>query len=189
MKEIFNTVLENGEELLWYGRPEKFETMDKTHKSGVVRNAIIAVVVTIALIAGYIYAAGNNGAGIKSGIIIIIAAIGVYSVLSPFVHASSLSKKVIYAISNKRIFVCRDDVKGAAFDNFDCAALKKDEDGHVSLLCGKDAMKLAVPKWREEASFGLRLDSETGTCKSLVWYAIPETEKVEPLLRKYLPIE
>lgn len=65
MEDKLNYALEDGEELLWEGRPEEFDTLDKTHKSGIIKGAIIKAIVGAAILIGYFAVAGRNGAGVK----------------------------------------------------------------------------------------------------------------------------
>lgn len=188
MEDKLNYALEDGEELLWEGRPEEFDTLDKTHKSGIIKGAIIKVIVGAAILIGYFAVAGRNGAGVKGGLVAIIILIAAYAVASPFIHANTLRRKIGYAITNKRLFVVKDDVKSVAFDQIKAAAIKTDDDGHVTLLCGEDAVKGKQTRWRSDASLGIRMDADNSECSSAVWYAIPDAQKVEPILRQYLPL-
>ena len=188
MEDMLSSVLETGEEVLWRGKPETFATMDKTNKPAIVKSEIIKAVVTVALIVGYILAAGNNGAGIKPGIVIIIVAVMVYALIRPFTHANTLRRKVEYVITNQRLITVKDDVKGVEFDKIKTAELKTDDDGHTTLLCGPTAVKTEASKWRSDATLSARFDSETNDCDSLTWYAIPNAKEAEVLLKKYLPL-
>ena len=189
MEDMLSSVLETGEEVLWRGKPETFETLDKTNKPAIVKSEIIKLVISVALIIAYIVAAGSNGAGIKPGIIIIILAVMAYALASPFLHANTLRRKVEYVITNQRLFTIKDDAKGVEFGKIKVAEIKTDEDGHTTLLCGPTAVKAEVDKWRGDAAIGLRLDNDTLDCDALTWYAIPNAKEVEGLLKKYLPIE
>lgn len=188
MEDMLSSVLETGEEVLWRGKPEAFETMDKTNKSAIIKSEIIKVVISVALIIGYIAAASGNGAGIKSGIIIVILAVMAYALASPFLHINTLRRKVEYVITNQRLITLKGEAKGVEFDKIKTAALKTDEDGHTTLLCGPTAVKLDASKWRGEATIGLRLDNDTLNCDALTWYAIPNAKEAEVLLKKYLPL-
>ena len=189
MEDMLSSVLEAGEEVLWRGKPEAFETLDKTHKSAIVKSEIIKIVISVALIVAYIVTVNNNGAGIKPGIIVIILAILAYALVSPFLHANTLRRKVEYVITNQRLFTIKDDAKGVEFDKIKVAELKTDDDGHTTLLCGPTAVKAEAAKWRGDAAIGLRLDNDTLDCDALTWYAIPNAKEAEVLLKKYLPIE
>ena len=189
MEDMLSSVLEAGEEVLWKGKPEAFETLDKTHKPMIIKGEIIKTVVSLALIIAYIVAVNSNGAGVKPGIIVIILAVLAYALVSPFMHANTLRRRVEYVITNQRLITIKDDAKGVEFSKIKVAEIKTDEDGHTTLLCGPTAVKTEVAKWRSDAALGLRLDNDTLDCDALTWYAIPNAKEAEILLKKYLPIE
>ena len=189
MEDILSSVLEDGEEVLWRGKPEAFDTLDKTHKPVIVKGEIIKLVVSLALIIAYIVTVNNNGAGVKPAIVVIILAVMAYALASPFLHAKTVRRKVEYVITNQRLITIKDDAKGVEFDKIKVATIKTDDDGHTTLLCGPSAVKAEVAKWRGDAALGLRLDNETLDCDALTWYAIPNAKEAEVLLKKYLPIE
>ena len=127
MEDMLSSVLETGEEVLWRGKPETFETLDKTNKPAIVKSEIIKLVISVALIIAYIVAAGSNGAGIKPGIIIIILAVMAYALASPFLHANTLRRKVEYVITNQRLITIKDEAKGVEFDKIKTADIDDDD--------------------------------------------------------------
>lgn len=189
MEDMLSSVLETGEEVLWKGKPESFETLDKTYKPVIIKGEIIKIVVSLALLIAYIVTVNNSGAGVKPGIIVIILAVMAYALASPFLHANTVRRKVEYVITNQRLITIKDDAKGIEFDKIKVAELKTDDDGHTTLLCGPTSVKTEASKWRTDAALGLRLDSETLDCDALTWYAIPNAKEAEVLLKKYLPIK
>ena len=188
MEDMLSSVLETGEEVLWRGKPETFETLDKTNKPAIVKSEIIKLVISAALIIAYIVAVGSNGAGIKPGIIIIILAVMAYALASPFLHTNTLRRKVEYVITNQRLITIKDEAKGVEFDKIKTAEIKTDADGHTTLLCGPASVKTESDKWRTNATLGLRLDNDTLDCDGLTWYAIPNAKEAEALLKKYMPL-
>ena len=189
MEDMLSSVLETGEEVLWRGKPEAFESLDKTHKSAIIKGEIIKLVVSIAVIIAYIVAVNGNGAGIKPAIIVIILAIMAYALASPFLHINTLRRKVEYVITNQRLITIKDEAKGVEFDKIKVAEIKTDADGHTTLLCGPSSVKSDATKWRTDATLGVRLDTETLDCDGLTWYAIPNAKEAEVILKKYLPIK
>ena len=128
MEDMLSSVLETGEEVLWRGKPETFETLDKTHKPVIVKGEIIKIVVSLALIIAYIVTVNNSGAGVKPGIIVIILAILAYALASPFLHANTLRRKVEYVITNQRLITIKDEAKGVEFDKIKRNKKKEDVD-------------------------------------------------------------
>lgn len=188
MESRVREILESGEELLWIGSPEKFETMDKTYGGRIKCGTAIKLIAGIALIVLYILAVRKNGAEIMPALIVIIAFCMIYAVANPWLTANKLRKKICYAVTDRRLISVTSDVKGVPYELIKEAAVKTDEDGHSTLLCGTDAVKFQMGKWRGESTVSARLNSDTGECESLVLYAVPEIEKVEGLLKQYLPL-
>lgn len=178
--------LDADEKILWRGKPEPFEALDKTHKTHFIRRIVITAVVVVLLIAGYIISANNTGAGIMPAVIVIILAVGVYAVCSPLLDARKL-KKAEYVVTDRQIIVITGDTKCVAYDKLGEGRFAVDEDGHTALLCGKEAVAMKPHKWRSRAVVGPAMDMDTDACVSLVLYALPEVDKVKKILAEYIP--
>jgi hypothetical protein len=62
-----------------------------------------------------------------------------------------------------------------------------DEAGHVSLVCGPDALKAGEKKTREEAVCGFRMNIDTDTCESYAMYGITDyVKQVQAILDKHI---
>ena len=188
MEEILKSKLEEGEEILWIGCPESFETMDKTHKKFLTIRSCVHAAIGLALILVLIITAKRAGAAPKPLLLGIVAIFCAYIIAAPFLDANTIRKKVQYAVTNKRMIVYRDELSSAYYADIEEGAFRTDEDGHVSFLCGPDALKLASTKWRGAAVTPCRKDNETGKCASFVLYAIPEAEKVKAIVAEYLTL-
>ena len=188
MEEKIRGILEKDEELLWVGSPEKFDTMDKTYGGKIKSGAVIKLIVGIAVIVLYILAVWKNGAEIMPVLLAILAFCTVYAVVNPWLTANKLRKKIGYAVTDRRLITVTSDVKGVPYEKIGEVAVKTDEDGHSTLLCGSDAVKLKMSKWRGESIVTPRMNTDTGDCETMVLYAVPEIEKVTELLRQYLPL-
>ena len=188
MEEILKPVMDEDEKVIWTGRPESFETIDKTHKTSFIRRTITTVVVTAVLFALYFFAIGRTGAEVKMGLIVIILLLSGYIVISPLLHASQLRRKTRYAVTDKRLVIINGEPKAMPYSNITIAALKSDNDGHSTLLCGPEAVKESPTKWRSDAALGIRTNNDSGLCDSLVMYAVPDPEALREALRPYLTL-
>lgn len=189
MQEEIRAALEEGEELLWSGRPEEFVTKDRTYGRAIIRNVIIKAVISAAVITGYIALALSRGVEVKTILVILLVLGAAALVYGDFRTANILRKKVCYAVTDRRLILLASELKGISYDRIKTARFAKDEDGHVTLLCGKDAVASSPVKWRGYASSTIRTDAETGECEFLAFYALPEAEKVKNLVKQYLPLE
>ena len=188
MEEKLKNALAEGEKILWTGRPESFETMDKTHKRHLTIRAAIHTGITLALIISYLIISSGSNSSPSIAIIAVILAFCAFNLISPITDAGTIRSRLEYAVTDRRLVMLKDDLVSVPYDTIESAAFRTDGDGHVSLLCGKDALKLAATKWRGAAVIGSRKDSETGKCTSFVLYAIPEAEKVKAIVAGYLTL-
>ena len=188
MEEKLKDFLQEGEQLLWSGRPEAFETLDKTHKNSYIKSSIITVAVTLGLIVAYILSLRTSGAEMKVGLLVIMALLAVYLLASTFLHAKQLRKSLEYAVTNKRLVLYNDEPKGISYDLIPIAALRTDEDGHSSLLCGAHSVNEPMRKWRSSALAGIRTNMDSGVCEDLVMYAVPDPERLRQVLAPYLTL-
>ena len=176
MKEKLKDYLAHDEEILWHGCVDFFETMDKTHKAYYTRRGIIAATVLILLIALYIPTAIRTGAGVKPGVVAVLAAAGLYSVFSPILDARKLRKMEYVLTSEKLMLVTSGDVRSVKLSAIPTARLASDADGHWSLLCGPDCDTLAPCKRRVATLSGAILDQDSMMCDRFVMYGIDDVQ-------------
>jgi len=179
--------LMEGEQLLWVGTPEPFETLDRTNKTGIVIGLVIKAVVALGLLAAYFIGMRGNGS-VKPGIVIFILAFAAFAVLNPFIIAGRLRKKTIYGLTDRRVMRSGALDEAVPYDRIKRAALRTDADGHTSLLCGARAMKLKPRKWRSEADACFINDSDDPEAERVILFALPEDDELRALIKKYLPI-
>ena len=188
MEELLKESLREEEKLLWSGSPEPFETLDKTHKTPFIRNGIITGLITIAICVAYVILANIEDVPLKPGVLVIVAACGIFIIVRALLDASKIRKRVQYAITDKRLIVLTDSAKSVEYSAVSAAKLDKDGDGHASLLCGEDAIKAKPWKRRALVLTGAVTNDTTGVCESFVMYALPETDKVKEILKPYLSL-
>lgn len=184
MEDILQVSLEVGEQILWQGKAEPFETLDKTHRKSFAVKAIVGGLIAIIISIVYIFAVINT-APIKFFVflvVFILCGIPAFNVLS---DASKL-RKTAYLATDRRLISVRDSVHDMKYDCIHEAAFRMDRDGHVSLLCGDEAMKLKPEKWREAAVVGQRV-TEGPDCHRFVLYAPTEPDVLKEILNTHLP--
>ncbi|MBE6969001.1 MAG: hypothetical protein E7442_02610 [Ruminococcaceae bacterium] len=183
MDEILRSNLEQGEKILWDSHPEAFKTLDRTHKQAFTKKLLITLITTTVLLGLYIFGLGHTEPLIV-GVTVIIA---LYICASTHMTAWQL-KKARYLLTDRRIIVMNNDFTFAHYHEIPMAFFRKDSDGHTSLVCGEYAIKLAPHKWRGYSAAGVRFDSDSKLCDSLILYAIPDPEKVRNILKPYLTV-
>lgn len=188
MDELLKSALKDDEKLLWSGKPESFETLDKTNKPAFTKKAVISAVAAILLSIVYTFlvAKSNN---FKIGVVIVIFAIALFVPLAVLLDANKLKKSILYAVTDQRLITVADSAKGVEYSAIKTAAFKTDADGHTSLLCGADALELPPDKWRAQAVTGVCLDDSAEVCERYAMYALPNAEKLKEILAPYLSLK
>ena len=184
MDEMLNTSLDKGEEILWRGHAEPFETLDKTHKPVFIRRVAIgaAIAVAFALLLGIL-----GGLDRKSLLmIVIVALLCAIPAINMISDGSKLKKKMEYVATTERLIILRDAVRSVYYSQIKTAAFKEDQDGHVSLLCGPEALKAKPSKWREICVVGAGAGEST-ECERFCFYAPADRKKLEKVLHEKMP--
>ena len=131
MEERIKDNLVQGEEILWSSRPAAFQPMDKTHKSYYIRRSIIVAVVSAVILAAYFYSAIATSAGIKWGVVAVLLAVALYSLVSPVLDINRL-RKCSYVLTNENLFlVTPSDVRSVKLSRTSRAAQPSG-----NILCG-----------------------------------------------------
>ena len=146
MEVKLQSVLEEGEQLLWSGRPEPIGTLQGLYKSAILRK-ILMIVAGIVILAGwYISAAVKNGVDVQPIAIIVCALPFLYSIYNDFADAKALRERTLYAMTDRRMITVVDKaVSGVEYDMIVSAGAHiKGEYNTTPLL--KEKMMLACLK-------------------------------------------
>lgn len=185
-KEIA-AVLQEGESMLWTGKPPVCSIKDAAYKKGFLINCVIGLAIAVVLAVAYILM--MHGQPINVFVIIVILVLAFISPYGSIRDANEMNKKVVYILTDKRIIVkVKDRINEIGYSAVRDAAVREDSDGRISLLCGKAAMASPEWKWRGIALKEPETDEETGACTKFAVYAISEADRVKGILRAYIPI-
>ena len=184
--EELKSCLRSGESLLWSGQPSGIKAMDEQYKPGIIKRIIISLVLAIGISAAYIGVCASKSTEIKPGLIVIIAVIAAYLMISPFTDAKKLSTKFFYGITDQRLIIKMDKIKSVEYANISKAQFVEDAAGQTSLL---------VNEAIEEGKKGnIRTLAVTCTNKDeadfeahAAMYAIPDAAAVKAILKEYIP--
>ena len=185
MDERITNSLREGETLLWKSRAEAIETLDKTNKKRFWITTAICAVLAVILSALYvIYVKGP----VKPAVLVILVLLCAFAPLRRLLDASAV-RKLGYAVTNQRLLIVSGEVKGVSLSRVKEAALRTDEDGHLSLLVGADALKAKPSHWRDVALTGLPGTEEEGTVVEYFgFYAVEDKSGLRKILRQVLPL-
>lgn len=187
MEEQISKALEPGEKLLWKGRPEAFETLDKTHKSSILCASAIKLLIMLCVIGAYIVSTSRGG-NFSLLILAVLCAITVFMLAMPFLTARHLRRQIFYVLSDRRIIRLGFAEGSVPYSRIKTAALKSDSDGHVSLLCGPRALKLKASRRRQNADCAFENYADENQCVCAVLYALPMDSRLERILHEHLPL-
>ena len=186
LEKILESTLETDEKLLWKSGAEPFDTLDVTYKSNFVIKTVIAAIVAVGLTVLYLVMIGGFNEYFKPLIVLIFFGFAAIAPLNVIADAKRL-RKAIYAATDRRLILVRDSVRSMEYYAIKEAAFRADEAGHVSLLCGKDALAAKPHKWREMAVVGQGAMDGGDLCKCFVFYAPEKAGELKAILKEKIP--
>lgn len=187
MDEMLKTGLKPGEQILWRGKTEAFTTLDKTHKKKFAIFACIGLLIAALLTIAYLSAAMRGELEVKPFVLLIVLLLCGIPAFNMLSDASKL-RKTEYVVTDQRLLILSDSLRPMAFSAIQEAGFGTDADGHVSLLCGKDAMKAKPDKWRTMCLAGNNIAEGTDICAHFVFYAPADLKGLKAALKDRLPI-
>ena len=186
-KQLREQLLEN-EQLLWTGRPEPFDTLDKTNKTSIIVGLVVKVLIAWGILFLF-FSSAKDGGGIHPGVIICILAATTYAMMNPFLIARRLRGKTIYGLTDKRVIRSGAMDNAVPYERIKKAVLRTDKDGYTSLLCGSRACDLKPRQWRGEADAAFINNNGEPEASRVILYALPMDDALKSLLNQYLPIQ
>ena len=184
MEETLQSSLQEGESILWRGKAEAFETLDKTHKNHFIKNTVISSIIAI-VCAIFLFSTG--GFETKSFVLtLIIAVLCMIPSINVLQDASKL-RKMEYIATTDRLIVLRDAVRSAYYSQIHEGAFLEDEDGHISLACGKDALKAKPYKRREICVVGAGTSESGNEIERFCFYAPTDRDALTKILHEKMP--
>ncbi len=187
MDELLKSGLLPGEQILWRGKAEPFTTLDKTHKKRFTIFACVCLLITILVAVAYFAAVRSGGMKAKPYVILIVLLLSGIPAFNMLGDASKL-RKMEYVVTDQRLLVLRDSLRPMPLSNIQEAGFRTDADGHVSLLCGKDALKARPDHWREYCVVGQSNADGSDVCSRFVFYAPADLKGLKAALKDKLPI-
>lgn len=187
MDEILNASLLPGEQILWRGKAETFTILDKTHKKRFTVSVCIGLLITVLVAIIYFAAMLRHGLSARPYVLLIVLLLCGIPAFNILGDASKL-RKMEYVVTDQRLLVLRDAVRPMAFSAIHEAGFSTDADGHVSLLCGKDALNAKPDKWREICVVGQGSSDGPDVCTRFAFYAPADLQGLKAALKDKLPV-
>lgn len=185
MNNKLNEHLQEDEKLLWSATPE-FKALGETHKGFYIAKTVVVLAAMAAFMAYYLSLVSIGQTDFKVIIVVIMAALAAVVLALEWVDAGKM-KKTVYGITDRRLIsVVENAVHTVDYDMIKEYKFDTDKDGQISLVIGKSAMAAKARAHRTNAVFGTRMTDDGTACERFVLYAIPEADKVEALMKKYV---
>lgn len=182
-----NRYLKDDEEILWKGRPEKFDTMDATNKKAFVKKCVICALVCAAVIGLYVWVSLANSTETSWVMFAIIVACSVASPINFFVRTGKI-RKFEYVATDKKLLVLSERPMEMPYIRIKEWCLQEDDDGHVSLLCGKKAISAKPGQFRNIAAYISAPETDlTVPCVKFGFYAIDDPAGLEKVMKEKVP--
>ena len=188
MEKSLRALLEEDEKLLWFGSPEPFETMDKTNKKSILIGLVIKALVIVGCLALYIQSAQSTGEA-KPVMLLLILGVGVWAVANPFLTARRLREKTIYGLTDRRVLRSGANDESVPYERIKSAVLRRDADGHSTLLCGPRTQNLKPRQWRGEADASFINGPDDPEALRVILYNIPLDKTCRDVLKQYLGVQ
>ena len=185
MKEKLNEHLQDGEKLLWSGMPN-MKMMDETHKTAYAVKAVVTVFVAAAFLLYYMMGVQDGTIQFKAMVVVLTVVLAGVVLAPDWMDVKKLNKAV-YAVTDRRLLTLINGALHAIeFDKITEYKFDTDSDGQTTLMCGKSGMKAKPARRRLQTIFGTRMTDDGTACDRFVMYGIPEADKVEALMKKYV---
>ncbi|MBQ6365942.1 MAG: hypothetical protein IJI61_05945 [Oscillospiraceae bacterium] len=183
MGDSITEILHTDEQVLWQGTPEAFSLLDKTNKKSILIRVIVTAAVCIAAVIAY-YSSMRSTSEFKIGIPIGILLLGVLVMATPLMDARRIRRQT-FVITSERLLWKSESIREIPFSAIKEYLFSMDEDGHTTLLVGRDAVRKKSRKWRTMGAGTVFTDDE-GICEQAVFYAIPEPEKFKKIFEEQM---
>ena len=185
MNDKLKEYLQDGEQLLWSGKPA-MKMLDEANKDVYAVKAVLTVFGAVAFLMYYMLGVTAGTIPFKAAVLVLLAVL-VGVLLAPDWMDVGKLNKAVYAVTDRRLIVMVNGaVHAVAYDKIDAYKFDTDAAGQTTLMCGKSGMKTRPSRRRLNTIFGLRMSDDGSVCDRFVMYGIPEADKVEKLLKKYV---
>ena len=185
MNDKLNEYLQEGEQLLWSGKPA-MKMLDEAHKTTYAGKAVLTVFGAVAFLMYYMLGVTEGTIPFKAAVLVLLAVV-VGVILAPDWMDVGKLNKAVYGVTDRRLLVLVNNALHAvSFDKIDDYKFDTDAAGQTTLMCGKSGMKVRPSRRRLNTIFGLRMSDDGTVCDRFVMYGLPEADKVEKLMKKYV---
>lgn len=185
MEETLKNGLRDGETILWRSKTEAIETLDKTNKKPFWLTLLISAAVFVLLVVLYVL----NVSGPQKPVVYIILLVACGFAPVRRLADAREARKLHYIVTDRRLLSISGELRGVELKRVKTAALRTDEDGHLSLLAGADAVKARPSRWRALALTGQPSAAvdDNEPVDRFVFYAVEDRKGLEKVLRQVLP--
>ena len=179
MKHYLDEVLENGEKILWEGKPEPFKLLEGTDKKSILTKWILLGAVYILAVGGYLANALARGDSFTSTIMLALVLTGFAGLLiiAPISDRKVLVVSTKYAITDRRVIVVNKDGNKSMPLNKQTRCKVTHLENHTDVICFGEACNTKVNNIRSIAVRGVSEGKEKAIT-GLVLYSISDAKDI-----------
>lgn len=189
---VFDTLLGEGEHLEWVGKSEPFKLMDGVQKKRLTMRFLICGVIAVVLTAAYVIAVSASGGSIQALIPILTIGVPLFVMVRPVMDCNTISKKLIYAVTNKRIIAYQNETTVADMDLDKIGEVKVLDRGNGigNVAFGVDAVSAPEHKHRFIAiQPKYKYENSDKLYTGIVFYNVAEHKKIISILNKDVKVK
>lgn len=188
---IFDKLLEKGEYLEWFGKAEPFKLNEGMHKKKLTIRFIICAVVAIVLTAAYAVFVQTSKLEFMVAIPVITIFVPVFAAIRPFIDARNIQNKMTFAITNRRIMICKSETKCSSMRLKDIEKVKIIDNGNNTGHVAFGAPAVSAP---DNRLFNIVMQPKTkivggqeSVC-AMAFYNVPELKKIKSIMNNYVTV-
>ncbi len=148
INEKLNSILEDGEHILWSGVPQPYSLFDPSRKSGTMLSLCLAAGWAILSIGGYYALTLSQGGQLSIGVILFLLCFSLMILWMPISDKTRV-KKLSYAVTDKKIIVVsteNTDPVVMRIKDIDGVRIDQADNGNCHVRAGKAAFKASPRK-------------------------------------------
>jgi len=140
-----NTVLEEGETLLWSGVPQPYSLFDESHKKSTMITLGWALAWGILLVGGYYTLTATKDVEMRTGVMLFCMAVPLF-IIGMAVTDKNKVQKLLYAVTDKRAIVLSDKPIAMRIADIDAIRVDEADNGNCHIRVGSPACKASARK-------------------------------------------
>ena len=177
----------NGEKLIWQGKAEPFQMLDKPYRNIYPLIWVVSAVIVVAFIAFYIpyyFRSGSTfGQFVMAAVLFLVPTL--FIALDPFITKRSIEKNLFYILTDKRaLCINKNKVKAMVLEGNTEVRVDKLSNGSGVLYIGKDACESTAYSSRTNTVYGFHNPTkDPDVYTGMIFYGIKDAQALSEKIR------